>query len=124
MAIKLNIVVLKPEKSRCYPVQSATECLPQESCRNMPWFARLVFNFAIFSGPAPRLFWSLPVRIYMFESFERALRWQEKNVLRCLLMFAGSVTVLSRLIQALLCFSYYTQPVKKYSGQTDPWILH
>ena len=33
MAIKLNKVVLlvKPEKSRCYPVQSATECLAQES---------------------------------------------------------------------------------------------
>ena len=31
MAIKLNKVVLKPEKSRCYPVQSATEGLLQES---------------------------------------------------------------------------------------------
>ena len=31
MKIKLNKVALKPEKSRCYPVQSANECLPQES---------------------------------------------------------------------------------------------
>ena len=31
MAIKLNKVALKPEKGRRYPVQSATECLPQES---------------------------------------------------------------------------------------------
>ena len=31
MGIKLNKVVLKAEKSRCYPVQSATECVPQES---------------------------------------------------------------------------------------------
>ena len=31
MAIKLNKVVLKCEKSRCYPVQSAIKCLPHES---------------------------------------------------------------------------------------------
>ena len=30
MAIKLNKVALKPEKSRCQRVQSTTECLPQE----------------------------------------------------------------------------------------------
>ena len=68
-------------KSRCYPVQSATECLPQQSWRNAPWFAPPAFNFAIFSGPAPRLFWSAPVyvHVYMFESFERALRWRGKK---------------------------------------------
>ena len=44
MAIKLNKVALKPERSRCHLVQSATECLSQEIWRNAPWFAPLIFN--------------------------------------------------------------------------------
>ena len=44
MAIKLNKVALKPERSRCHLVQSATECLSQVIWRNAPWFAPLTFN--------------------------------------------------------------------------------
>ena len=44
MAIKLNKVALKPERSRCHLVPSATECLSQEIWRNAPWFAPLIFN--------------------------------------------------------------------------------
>ena len=80
MAIKLIKVVLNPEKSRCYPVQPATECLPQESWRNVHWFAPLAFNFGNFAVLRRDLFWSAPVHVNMFQSFERV--WNAITVLK------------------------------------------
>ena len=174
MAIKLNKVALKAEKSRCYLVQSATECLPQEIWRNAPWFAPLAFWSSEYQSPYENCstctFIKGPIFLFYYDERKERLRYLLLHILFFLEAFAIHLHVifLQKIISVIIaiysiasneefCITiiqllqvwiamvsswlivqvnfmtflgekithiYYAQPVKTYSGQTDPLILH
>ena len=78
MAIKLNKVVSKPEKKQM--LRELKKCALV--CTTRVQLHNILRNF--FRSCVVIVLVSTGTHIYcMFESFERALRWWEKKVLRC-----------------------------------------